>query len=112
MARGLLTEAVLSSWHQEINDLCFDGVLPMPSFYIGLIRGADAPAFEYEACYYADSIGRGTVFINPDFLANAKASLAHEMIHQWQDLCGLRLDHRAVFKAWAEHITQLTGLVA
>lgn len=111
MDRGLLTEAVLSSWHQEINSLCFDGILPMPSFYIGLCRDPAVKAGDYEALYYADYVGRGTIFINPAHATDYKACVAHEMIHQWQDLCGLRLDHRAVFKAWCQHITQLTGLV-
>lgn len=106
-----MDEGLLSQWHDELNAACFEGVLARPSFYIGLIRGADAPDFEYDGCYYADSIGRGTIFINPDTEADPKAILAHEMIHQWQDLCGLRLDHRAVFKAWAQRITELTGLI-
>jgi hypothetical protein len=114
MADGMLTEDMLAEWHGKLNSKCFENVLPLPTFYIGLCRdpvlGADD---DYEALYYADYVGRGTIFINPRYCTNpeeALAALAHEMIHQWQDLCGLRLDHRAVFHAWGQHIYQLTGI--
>jgi hypothetical protein len=108
-----MDERLLEAWHDELNASCFDGILPRCTFYFGLIRGCEAPKFPYMACYFADSIGSGTIFIHPDHAHDpdvVKSSLAHEMIHQWQDLCGLRLDHRAVFKAWAQHIAQITGL--
>jgi hypothetical protein len=106
-----MDERMLARWHQELNLSCFDGVLPEPTFYIGLCRDPAVADGQYEALYYADYAGRGTIFINPDHAVDFKACVAHEMIHQWQDLCGLRLDHRAVFKAWAQHITEQTGLV-
>lgn len=109
-----MDEGLLSEWHDELNASCFDGALPQATFCIGTIRSYEAPEGPYMACYYADSVGRGTIFIHPDYASDpevVKASLAHEMIHQWQDLCGLRLDHRAVFKAWCAHITNITGLV-
>ena len=108
-----VTEALLKQWHRELNEQCFDSTLPDATFYFGLCRDTEVK-LDYEALYYGDSIGRGTIFINPAYNgteAKAKACLAHEMIHQWQDLCGLRLDHRAVFNAWCSHITSITGLV-
>lgn len=114
MADWVLTEEMLELWHGELNELCFDGLLHPCTFYIGLCRD---PALkgtgDYEALYYADYVGRGTIFINPEYCTNGTevlAALAHEMIHQWQDLCGMRLDHRAVFKAWCSRINELTGL--
>lgn len=113
MARGLLTTAHLESWHDELNASCFDYQLPKCTFVIGVYRGPEKMG-PYEACYYANYDGSGTIFIHPSNTGDlrfAKECLAHEMIHQWQDLCRLRLDHRAVFHAWCHHITQITGLV-
>lgn len=113
MAVRMLTEAMLREWHDELNAKCFDSCLPQATFYIGLCRDPVLKGDDYEALYYADYVGRGTIFINPRYCTNpteALAALAHEMIHQWQDLCGLRLDHRAVFQAWCQHIHELTGL--
>jgi hypothetical protein len=109
-----MDEWVLNLWHDELNKLCFDHCLPRGSVVSGLSRYSGLKPEDYEACYTPDSVGSGTIFLNPAFckdIPHTRACLAHEMIHQWQDLCGLRLDHRAVFKAWAQHITNLTGLV-
>lgn len=108
----MLTTDMLSYWHDELNAMCFDYQLPECTFVIGAYRGPDLKG-EYAACYYANYSGSGTIFIHPDSdgdLLYAKECLAHEMIHQWQDLCRLRLDHRAVFQAWVVHIFDLTGL--
>jgi hypothetical protein len=109
-----MTEDDLRRWHRAYNGLCFEYVLPDCSLYLGLSRDPDLADGEYEAAYTPDYCGRGTIFINPAYCTDepkAKAALLHEMIHQWQDLCGLRLDHRAVFQAWCTHITSITGLV-
>lgn len=105
-----MNEQDLQLWHDELNASCFDGVLPPVTFAIAPMRGADAPKCKYMGCYSSDSIGRGTIFIHPDYLAEAKAILAHEMIHQWQDLIGNRLDHCSLFQAWAERIESITGI--
>lgn len=112
MADGMLTPDMLKEWWMELNSICFDDQLPECTFVIGEYRGPDMKG-EYAALYYANYAGSGTIFIHPDSatdLTYAMECLAHEMIHQWQDLCRLRLDHRAVFQAWCQHIHQLTGL--
>lgn len=109
----MLTPAMLAEWWWELNASCFDLCLPECTFVIGEYRGTDLKG-EYAACYYANYSGSGTIFIHPDSthdLTYVQECLAHEMIHQWQDLCRLRLDHRAVFQAWCTHITSITGLV-
>lgn len=114
MADGMLTEDMLEEWHDQLNSKCFDGVLPRCTFYIGLSRNPAVKDGNYMALYDGTYAGRGTIFINPRFVKDpetALACLAHEMIHQWQELCGLRTDHRAVFNAWCQHIHELTGLV-
>lgn len=108
----MLTEQALADWHMELNALVFDGVLPMPTFEIGPCRDPELKG-EYEACYSPDYSGKGTIFLQPEYAGTeyaARSCLAHEMIHQWQDLCGLRYDHRAVFHAWGTRIEQRTGL--
>lgn len=108
-----MDERVLALWHDELNASCFEGVLPVPSFYIGLSRNPAVKDGNYMALYDGDYGGRGTIYLNPAFVKDiptARACLAHEMIHQWQELCGLRTDHRAVFNAWCQHITSITGL--
>jgi hypothetical protein len=115
MAEWVLTEQMLAEWHDELNALCFDYQLPRTTFVVGYSRDADwKDRTAYMALYLPDCEGKGTILLNPDYVKDehgAKAMLAHEMIHQWQDLCALRLDHFAIFRAWAEHITNLTGLV-
>lgn len=114
MAERMLTVDMLKEWWMELNSICFDYQLPECTFVIGPYRGPDLADGTYAACYYANYSGSGTIFIHPDSTADltyAQECLAHEMIHQWQDLCRIRLDHRAVFKAWCSHIHELTGLV-
>lgn len=105
---------LLSAIHDELNASCFEGVLPRCTFEFGLCRDPAIKDAEYEALYYANYSGSGTIFLNPAYngtVAEVRACIAHEMIHQWQDLCGLRLDHRAVFHAWGAHILSITGIV-
>jgi hypothetical protein len=109
----MLTTAMLAEWWWVLNASCFDLCLPECTFVIGPYRGPDLKEGTYDACYYANYSGSGTIFINCDLddLTYVQECLVHEMIHQWQDLCRLRLDHRAVFKAWCQLITKRTGLV-
>lgn len=109
-----MDERLLKKWHRELNAKCFDSLLPECTFVLGNYRGPDLKPGSYAACYYANYSGSGTIFLpvaSSLDLTYAKECVAHEMIHQWQDLCRLRLDHRAVFKAWCSLITQRTGLV-
>lgn len=109
-----MDERLLEQWHAELNASCFDSVLPRPTFYVGVSRNPAVKDGNYMALYDGNYMGSGTIFVNPVFVKDeltAKACVAHEMIHQWQELCGLRTDHRAVFKAWCQHITDITGLV-
>lgn len=107
-----MDEWVLALWHDEFNAACFDGVLPTCTFVFG--ESKTVRSFVAMAEYIADGHGKGTILLDPRHcvdIPTARACLAHEMIHQWQDLCGLRLDHRAVFNAWCEHVTNITGVV-
>lgn len=107
-----VTEALMHQWHRELNRDVFEYTLPDTTFVYG--KSKTVRKFKALAEYIPDEHGKGTILIDSTQVTDerlAKACLLHEMIHQWQDLCGLRLDHRAVFNAWCSHSTSITGLV-
>ena len=86
-------------WWIAYNKKLFDGDLPMPKFHVADIR------------HYGEYISNNiTLSSNITDLATAKATLLHEMVHQWQDLQGKPIDHGHAFQAWRELILTVTNL--
>lgn len=110
MADRMLTVADLYEVHHDLNRRCFDGILPECTIAIGPSRYTKESIFGE---YYPTGYGKGMILVDTrvaDTDTKMRATVAHEMIHQWQDLLGMRLDHHSVFKGWCQHIHQLTGL--
>lgn len=106
MAGRLLTR----EW-ARINRTCFDNLLPACPIHVGPSIYTKERIYGE---YYPNGYGLGLILICPEVADTEERmlnTLAHEMIHQWQDVAGLRLDHRGLFTAYAQHITTLTGLV-
>lgn len=106
-----MTEADLLAYHRALNEQVFDGILPDVPFQLSASKEKD-----YPRCgeYHGNGWGKGLILIDPahhDTDTDLVATLAHEMIHQWQDLMGLRLDHCYSFKGWAAVIKERTGLI-
>jgi len=57
--------------------------------------------------YLSGQITISSLLSTPDL---AKATLLHEMIHQWQDHTGEHIGHGATFKDWAGMIRAVTDL--
>jgi hypothetical protein len=86
-------------WWVVYNKQLFGSLLPMPKFVV----------VDIEHCgeYLAGTITISSRMSTPDL---AKATLLHEMIHQWQDHTGEKIGHGATFKDWAGMIRAVTNL--
>lgn len=108
----MLTESDLQAEHRRLNKVCFDMILPDTTIHIGKSRYTKESIYGE---YYPTGFGKGMILIDPRLKQGdeftIRSTLAHEMIHQWQDLLGFRLDHYRVFKAWSQQIERLTGLI-
>lgn len=96
----MVTSRTLKQWHRELNALVFGSTLrdiPVRAEYVG-----------------PDTLGLcwGTCISVKDTLEadEAKATLLHEMVHQWQAEQGLRMDHGASFNQWRAVCLSCTGL--
>lgn len=94
----MIDSSWLRVWWVVYNKQLFGGLLPMPKFVVADITHCG----EYLA---------GTITVSsmstPDL---AKATLLHEMIHQWQDHTGVKIGHGATFKDWAGMLRAVTNL--
>jgi hypothetical protein len=86
-------------WWIVYNRKLFEGDLPMPIFRVQDI--GHYGEYDYEAIVLSSRIST---------LDAAKATLLHEMVHQWQHHNNLPLDHGHRFKEWAGLILAETGL--
>lgn len=83
----------LRFWHTRLNTLFFDGVLARPVLELKRVRKA-------YGLYYPEAIPR-IVISHSLTRTEAKLTLAHEIIHQWQHSKGLPLTHGSTFREWA-----------
>ena len=80
-------------WWIAYNRQLFEGALPMPIF-----RTADFGhwgEYDYEAIVLSSRITT---------LLGAKATLLHEMVHQWQHVNDKPVDHGREFQEWKDII--------
>lgn len=99
----MLTLRYLRYWHTRYNKLVFDGKLPTPSLSIADLKG--------EAAGYCEATTPATIYIETTLTrVQARSILLHEMVHQWQHLNGLPMDHGRSFKQWEPPCELLTGL--
>jgi len=96
----MVTSRTLKKWHRELNALVFGGALsdiPTRAEYVG-------PG-TLGLCW-ANSISIKDTLEHGE----AKATLLHEMVHQWQAEQGLCMDHGATFEQWRAVCLSCTGL--
>ncbi len=101
----------LQDFHVHINWLCFDGLLPSCPIAVGKSKYSKGKLYGE---YYPNGYGVGLILIDPTCAASVldmHRTMAHEMIHQWQDLFHMPINHGYMFQAWRAHITELTGLI-
>lgn len=94
------TRKELKLWHKEFNALVFDGKLskiPCRAEYVG----PDV----WGLCYGTEITIKDT--LSPE---QARATLLHEMVHQWQFEQGLPMDHGPTFEQWRHPCLSCTGL--
>lgn len=102
------TVRMLRHWWPRINLEVFGGIL-MPC---QLTYGVSGLKNVMGLCYALDG-GRARIHIetSPYWLrCDLLATLAHEMVHQYQHQNGLPMTHGKSFKQWAAPIRRTTGL--
>lgn len=95
-----LTSRRLHIWHREFNALVFQNELERPV----LVTGYCGPG-TIGLCW-GDRIQVSDTLSEQD----ARATLLHEMVHQWQDQNGLDMDHGKTFEQWRDLCRSCTGL--
>lgn len=86
-------------WWIAYNTKVFGGDLPVPVFLVKDLKHCGE--------YFQGAV---TLSSNITTLELAKATLLHEMVHQWQELHNKPLDHGHEFKTWRELILAQTNL--
>ena len=95
----MLTQAYLRYWHTRYNKLVFGGKLKR------------IPVVLLEMKDWGQCWGN-YIEISPGITnEQARATILHEMIHQWQHENGLPMDHGRSFKQWEGQCLLLTGLL-
>lgn len=86
-------------WWIAYNTQVFESALPMPAFLVKDLK--------HFGEYFQGAV---TLSSRITILDAAKATLLHEMVHQWQELHGKTLDHGHEFKTWRKLIRTQTNL--
>ena len=96
------TESVAWYWRHVINKAAFNSALPYPIIAIKKLRGA------WGNCD-GKTINISTNITNKKFFI---ATVAHEMVHQWQFHFGAgKLNHGNVFRDWDVYFRKNFGIV-
>jgi len=98
---------MLRYWWARLNEEVFHGELHPCGLEVGSCADFNAVGL----CYPLDC-GRVRLVLDPGLSTRAAvlATLAHEMIHQWQHQSGEPLTHGDVFRSWGALVYALTGL--
>lgn len=95
----------LRALHDELNRLHFDGALPpIPLLLSSRMRRRLGEVRLDRRTGRAVSIAISRRHIRRDGWAEARATLLHEMIHQWQAETGRVVDHGVEFRRKAKHL--------
>ena len=97
-----LSSAKLQSWHREFNSAVFKGKLRRVTTVLSALDE------ETLGMFWPD---RKRIEIRRDLdEQEARATLLHEMVHQWQAENKKPVDHGESFKDWIAPCLTLTGL--
>lgn len=95
---------MLATW-TLLNEVCFGGLLEVPTFTSGSCEYPDVFGVYYpdqERIHIDERCDTFTMFLS---------TMAHEMIHQWQDQNSKPVNHGNQFRSMAAHVKRRTGLV-
>lgn len=95
----MINTSWMKVWWIAYNRKLFDGNLPMPAFKVADFEHYGE--YDYEAIVLSSRITT---------LDGAKATLLHEMVHQWQHMHNKPVDHGHEFQTWRELILSATNL--
>ena len=95
----MISPSWMKVWWIAYNNKLFDGDLPMPGFRV--------KDLDYCGEYDSESIVLSSYLSSAN---EAKATLLHEMVHQWQHLHNKPLDHGHEFQTWRDLILSATNL--
>lgn len=102
------TARMLRYWWSRLNTEVFADTLHVPKLTVLRVEWPDV----YGLCWPLSN-SRSHIQIDPTLCAtrgDILATLAHEMIHQWQHQLGEPMTHGESFKGWADAIRDRTGL--
>lgn len=97
-----ITSNTLHKWHREFNTSVFGGELERPVLVFGNV-GSDV----WGLCHGKRIVLSERLKYIPN---ECRATLLHEMVHQWQDQQGLDMDHSSTFRQWIARCRAVTGL--
>lgn len=105
-----VTPRMLRYWWGRLNRECFNGELKLPQLFFGPIP---AEFGETMGLTWPLESGISRIHLGPlnDTRKSFLATLAHEMVHQWQHQNGLPLKHGHTFTRWSRPIRRKTGLL-
>lgn len=96
------TSRTLHKWHRELNSTVFGGELERPVIVFGFLGDGTLGL-----CYGK----RIMISTGLQYMPNeCKATLLHEMVHQWQAQNELDMDHSTTFKQWIARCRDIAGL--
>lgn len=96
----MLSSRTLQKWHREFNAAVFGGELNRVSIWCGYLEPG-----VLGLCW-----GSEIAISDRQDEESARATLLHEMIHQWQFEHGYRMLHDQHFDKWREPCLGITGL--
>ena len=95
----MINTSWMKVWWIAYNKKLFEGDLPMPAFKVSDIGYCG----EYD--YHAITLSSRITTLDA-----AKATLLHEMVHQWQHMHSKPVNHRHEFQTWRDIILSATNL--
>lgn len=96
----MLTDRMLQKWHKEFNALVFNGELSKIKLWAGYLEPGVMGLCWGSEIAVKDTLGT----------EDARATLLHEMVHQWQFENDIEMDHGPTFEQWRMVCLSCTGL--
>jgi predicted metal-dependent hydrolase len=102
-----ITERKVLYWFGVINRALFGGNLPLPKFEIKNMKS------NWGECVIHDNTDLATIRINAgiDSRNLFVATLAHEMVHQWQHINENRMSHATSYLMWKREVKKKFNIV-
>lgn len=97
-----ISSHALHKWHREFNASVFGGELDKPVLTFGNLGDSTWGICHGQRIVLAERLR---------YIQNeCRATLLHEMVHQWQHERGLDMDHSSTYTQWRSRCFDITGL--